>query len=208
MKKIYFLHALYAVVILAAALTAYKYWSLDQTLQTARNAKLGQSEGNVQSDKVLVAFIDYKCPSCRLAHGTMQDLVKQDPELKIVYRHVISGEDSMKLADMALAAAKQGRFNEAHDFLMTRNVMPREQEIRRFAQRLGLDYETLITDMTSADVGAVLLRNVELMQSLNIRATPSYLIGKTVYVPRSGMPAANDFRRMIDSAHKQESDPS
>lgn len=203
MKKFYYLWGLFGAIVILAGITLFKYWHVNNALTQAYVAELGQSLGPPDARKTLVAFIDYQCPFCRQAHGAMRELVEQDPDVQIIYRHVVTDRQSMRLADMALAAALQDRFAQAHEYLMTRDVGSGEEGEKRFATVLGLDPEKLQKDMRSRVVGDILLRNLDMVETLKLRSAPSYLIGGKVFIPTQGMPSAGDFRRMLNEAYEE-----
>src|SRR5262245_15649262 len=61
--------------------------------------------GNANGDVTVVEFFDYRCPYCKRVSDSLMTLVKDDPNVKVVYKELpILGPDSMVAAKIALAA--------------------------------------------------------------------------------------------------------
>ncbi len=60
--------------------------------------------GNPKGDVTLVEFFDYNCAYCRRAHADMQQLIKDDPNLRVVLKEFpILGDGSVAAAQVAVA---------------------------------------------------------------------------------------------------------
>src|SRR5918996_1628939 len=76
--------------------------------------------GNPDGDVTLVEFFDYRCTYCRRVVSSMQALLQEDRQLRIVFKELpVLGEDSVRAARAALAAERQGRYTPFHFALMT-----------------------------------------------------------------------------------------
>jgi protein-disulfide isomerase len=74
--------------------------------------------GAAKPDVVLVEFFDYACPYCRSSNPHVDQLLKEDKGLRVVYRELpILGPESVNSARLSLAASKAGRFRQFHDAL-------------------------------------------------------------------------------------------
>jgi len=75
-------------------------------------------KGAAKPQVVLVEFFDYACPYCKASNPHVDQLLKENPGLRVVYRELpILGQDSVEAARLSLAASKAGRFREFHDAL-------------------------------------------------------------------------------------------
>src|SRR3546814_2608700 len=75
-------------------------------------AVLGNPDGKV----TLVEFSDYACGYCRKSLPDVAELMKNNPDLRIVIRELpIISPHSPEAAKMALAAAEQGKFSQFHE---------------------------------------------------------------------------------------------
>ncbi len=164
----------------------------------AARAALGQDPdspvmGNPDGDVTIVEFFDYKCPYCRRVAKTLKDVIAADGNIRLVMKEFpILGPQSIKAARAALAAVKQGKYEEFHWALMTKPGDMSDPYIRTVARGVGLDVERMLKDMESEEIGAMIRRNNQLARSLNITGTPAFVIGDTM------VPGAID-RRTLES---------
>ena len=69
--------------------------------------------GNAKADVAVVYFFDYRCGYRRRGDPILDELIKTDPSLKIIYKEHPIFQDSL-LASVALAAHQQGRYVDMH----------------------------------------------------------------------------------------------
>lgn len=133
--------------------------------------------GNPKGDVTLVEFLDYRCGVCKQAHPIVNELVRSDGRIKVLYVNwPILGPDSVTAARAALAARYQGKYEAFHEVLMTtRNVT--EATLFEVAKRVGLDVERLRRDMTRPEIEQTLRANHDLADALTINGTPSFIVG-------------------------------
>ena len=136
-------------------------------------AVLGNPEGKV----TLVEFSDYACGYCRASLPDVIELVKKNPDLRIVIRELpIISPHSPEAARMALAAAEQGKFAEFHDAMFAAGQLD-PQTIEATAKAVGLDMERARKVAESKDVAAEIQRNYETAGNLGFGGTPSWIAG-------------------------------
>ena len=100
--------------------------------------------GNPDGDVTVVEFFDYNCPYCRRAMDEVQGLMDADANVRLVYREwPILGEGSVFAAKAALAARKQGKYEEFHWAMMSMNGRAEEASVLRVAAEVGLDIDQL-----------------------------------------------------------------
>lgn len=185
--------------ILVVLAVCYKVFTIASTLDRVERAPFGTSVGPQNAKNVIVEFLDYRCSHCRKAHPMIMEFAKRHPDVKIVFRHFpIFEAPSVKEADIALAAAKQGKFMVVHDYLMSRENPVEDSEIPDIARQFNLDHDALVKDMHAEDVGALLLETLDAVDVLKIDRAPSFLINKKVYIPANGMPDLAGFEKIYD----------
>jgi protein-disulfide isomerase len=134
--------------------------------------------GNASGDVTVVEFFDYACPHCKAAEPAMNQLVREDAKVRVVYKELpILGNASVTAARAALAAHAQGKYQAFHDTMMKATGAPDDATVFRVASEVGLDVARLKTDMASPGVAAVIEKNYTLAQSLGITGTPAFVIG-------------------------------
>lgn len=134
--------------------------------------------GNPDGDVTVVEFFDYNCPYCRRAMDEVQGLMDADANVRLVYREwPILGEGSVFAAKAALAARKQGKYEEFHWAMMSMNGRAEEASVLRVAAEVGLDINQLRLDMEAPEIDEHLTTSMSLAQSLGFNGTPSFVIG-------------------------------
>jgi protein-disulfide isomerase len=137
--------------------------------------------GNPEGDVAIVEFFDYKCPYCKRAAGTLKDVVAADGKIRLVMKEFpILGPQSVKAARAALAVAKQGKYEAFHWALMTEPGDMSDPHIRQIARTVGVDVDRMVADMEAPEIQAMIARNHELAQRLQINGTPAFVIGDTL----------------------------
>lgn len=137
--------------------------------------------GNADGDVTIVAFLDYNCPYCKQSAPDLARVVKEDGRIRLVYKDwPILTEASVYGAQLALAAAYQGRYGTVHDALM--GIPGRRIDEKRMLEAMaasGVDLDRLMADLNAhiADIGALLKRNNAQAESLGLKGTPTYLVG-------------------------------
>jgi protein-disulfide isomerase len=159
--------------------------------------------GNPEGDVAIVEFFDYKCPYCKRVAGTLKDVVAADGKIRLVMKEFpILGPQSIKAARAALAVAKQGKYEAFHWALMTEPGDMSDPHIRRVARSLGVDVDRMMADMESPEIQAMIARNHDLAQKLQITGTPAFVIGDTL-VP--GAVDRKTIERLVAQARAKQS---
>lgn len=153
----------------------------------------GAWAGNPNGDVTLVAFMDYACGYCRASLPAIEELLKRDPNVKIVYReYPVLGPDSLVAARWALAAAEQDKFRAFHDALFAMDG-PSAANVEAAAGKAGLDMAKARQVIGSKAVEGEIIANHKFGQKLAMTGTPSWVVGgKLLYGMRdyAGLAAA------------------
>ena len=137
--------------------------------------------GNPDGDVTVVEFFDYNCPYCRRVMPEVDALVEQDPNVRLVYREwPILGEGSVFAARAALAARKQGKYEEFHVAMMGMKGRAEEASVLRIAREVGLDIDQMRLDMKAPEVDEHIQTSMDLTRALGFSGTPSFVIGDTM----------------------------
>jgi protein-disulfide isomerase len=134
--------------------------------------------GNPGGDVTIVEFFDYRCPYCKQVEPALEALLREDRQIRIVYKEFpILGKDSVYATRVALAARKQAKYDAVHAAMMAAKGQIDENTIFKIAASAGLDVERAKADMKSPEIDDIIRRNFELAQALDIRGTPAFIIG-------------------------------
>lgn len=166
--------------------------------------------GNATGRITVVEFFDYQCPHCIDMAPVMADIIKANPDLRVVYKEFpIRGPMSNLASRAALAANLQGKYEVFSHNLLTINKPLSEAVILEVADQSGIknaDLERFKKDMNSKAVIDQLQNNMKLAQNLKLLGTPAFFIGKTdgqgsiMYVP--GQMDQKQMQDAIDKASK------
>lgn len=170
------------------------------------NGKDDPVVGNAKGDVVLVEFFDYNCPYCKVVLDPMLEAVKTDGKSRVVFKEMpILSEDSVTAARVALAAKKQGKYEEVHRAFMKFRGKLDEKTIFRLTGEAGANVEQIRKEMMAPEIDKQLKKNVELAHALDIASTPSFIIaGADGNAARSvsGAVEGQVFRQLIDITRK------
>jgi protein-disulfide isomerase len=93
----------------------------------------------------LLEYGDYECPYCGAAYPIIKDVqARMGDRLRFVFRNfpiTTSHPHAEQAAEAAEAAGAQGRFWEMHDVLYENQKRLGDDDLRAYAQRIGLDLE-------------------------------------------------------------------
>ncbi len=136
--------------------------------------------GNPKGNVTLVEFFDYQCIHCKKMAPVINELIKNDPNLRVVYKEFpIFGKSSDIASRVALAAAMQGKYQAMHAALIKQESRLNEQNIMAAAKAVGLNMVKLKTDMASQAVTDALTANRELAEKLHLMGTPAFVVAAT-----------------------------
>jgi protein-disulfide isomerase len=157
--------------------------------------------GNLQGDVTVVEFFDYRCPYCKRVTDSLMQLLSDDPNIKLVYKELpILGPESVVAARIALAAHRQGKYEQVHTAFMAHKGSFAEAALLKLAASVGADPAKLATDMQDPAILGALQANDSLAAALGITGTPGFLFGKQL-VP--GAISLDDMKKLVSAARAQ-----
>jgi protein-disulfide isomerase len=108
-------------------------------------------QGPADAAVTLVEYGDYECPYCGAAYPIIKEVqARMGERLRFVFRNfpiTTSHPHAEQAAEAAEAAASQGRFWDMHDLLYENQGHLRDQDLRAYAEKLGLDVERFDKDL-------------------------------------------------------------
>ena len=138
--------------------------------------------GNPDGDVTLVEFFDYRCGYCKAALTVVRQIMREDPDLRLVFKeYPILSKESRIAARAALAAERQGRYFEFHNALMGARGSYSMDHILEVAEEVGLDIDRLVEDMKDPAIEAAIGANAELARALGITGTPTFVVGDQLH---------------------------
>jgi protein-disulfide isomerase len=125
-------------------------WVAELTMPVAddRDHIQGRSDAAV----TLVQYGDYECPYCGEAYPIVKEIqARMGERLRFVFRNfpiTTSHPHAEEAAEAAEAASTQGRFWQMHDLLYENQRRLRDEDLRIYAEQLGLDVELFDKEMS------------------------------------------------------------
>ena len=137
--------------------------------------------GNANGTITLYEFSDYNCGYCKRVFEPIQQLLRDNPDVRLVIKEFpILSQSSLVAAKAAIAAEMQGKFGDYHIAMMTYRGQITDAVVMRMVAQAGLDIEQLKSDMESPKTMAIIQRTREAAAALEINGTPGLVVGDTV----------------------------
>jgi protein-disulfide isomerase len=153
-------------------------------------------EGNAQGKVTIVEFFDYRCVHCRRIASTIDQLVRSNASVRVIYKNFpVLGESSVLAARAAVAAQRQGGWPKLHRAMLAYEGDFTTETLLALGTSVGLDSGKLKTDMMSPETDKALQANLTLAAALGVDATPTFVIGERVI---RGAPSAEALQALVD----------
>ena len=137
--------------------------------------------GNPNGDVTIYEFSDYNCGYCKRLFTTLQEVLNEDSNIRLVLKEFpILAESSFYAAQTALAMDMQNKFQPYHIGLMNVRGRLDERLIDRVAEQAGANMSQLALDRQNPQIIASLRANQQAAQSLEIGGTPALIIGQNI----------------------------
>ena len=111
------------------------------------------ADGPADAPVTLVEYGDFECPNCRQAYGICKELRRRfGSRLRFVWRHFPLKrlhEHAEHAAEVAEAAAAQGKFWDMHDRLLERQFALDDEYLIEYAGELGLDAQRVARELAA-----------------------------------------------------------
>lgn len=160
----------------AAAAAAAKRKALAENRAALLQDASGTTLGNPKGDVTMVVFLDYQCGYCKRLESVLQELLKQDPGVRLVLKDFpILGPESVLAARIALAARAKGQYADFLHAFMTAQEL-NAKSIDAIAARFGWP-DAATKAAANKEVDQLLEANYALANSLSLTGTPAIVIG-------------------------------
>jgi protein-disulfide isomerase len=147
--------------------------------------------GNPEGSFTIYEFSDYNCGYCKRVFPTLQALIDEDDDIRLVIKEFpILSQSSVLAAQAGIATQAQGVFDDFHSAMMTGRGAITMDSILEAAEDAGANLDQLQADMNSPQVAAIINRTRSVAQNLEISGTPGLIIGSQV------IPGAIDLDQM------------
>lgn len=161
--------------------------------------------GNPMGKTVIAEFLSYECPNCRAMGTVVENLIKSNPDLKVVIiPWPFEAPDDLYAAKAVLAAGKQGKMLQLHNALLASQEFLNKEKIDAIINTIGLDVNKLKIDMNDKNLEKAIKDNFALASKIGIVGTPSFFVtnaanGMTKFELIPGRASEDDLKKAIDS---------
>ncbi len=155
--------------------------------------------GPANASVTLVEFSDFHCPFCKQVLPTLTQLLARYPgKVRLVFRDFPIDSlhpQARRAAEAARCAQDQGRFWEYHDLLFAEAPKATPEELKRYAEKVGLDLAKFEPCLTGGTHRAAVQRDLDEGSRLGITGTPAFFINGR---PLDGAQPLEAFVRVIE----------
>jgi protein-disulfide isomerase len=136
--------------------------------------------GAAAAPVTVVEFSDFQCPFCNRAQATLKQVLERYPgKVKLVYRDFPLDRlhpQARQASEAARCANDQGKFWEYHDVLYANTPRAGADDLRRYAQQVGLDVAKFEQCVSSGVHKAAVQRDIDEGGRLGVTGTPAFFV--------------------------------
>ncbi|MBV8064631.1 MAG: Na+/H+ antiporter NhaA [Actinobacteria bacterium] len=127
----------------------------------------------------IVEYGDFQCPYCGKAEPIIRELLRDIGDVRYVWRHLPLNDvhaNAQEAAEASESAAKQGKFWEMHDLLLTHQDDLAPEDLVGYGQALGLDAVRFREDLEHHEGSSRIAEDVDSADLSNVSGTPTFFI--------------------------------
>jgi protein-disulfide isomerase len=156
--------------------------------------------GSPSPDVILIEFFDYNCGFCRGAVQQLDKTVQADPNLQLrLFNNAILAPGSVEAAKVQQAVLRANGPHVAYAFhkkLLSIHGPANQASALQTAQELGLEMKYILEGVDLPRVASVVAAQMDSAKTLDLTATPSFLIEGVEVL---GWPGPNEIASMVRS---------
>lgn len=167
--------------------------AMEEQMKNAQK-NIGEKKGELFNDKkspqyspsgydvTIVEFYDYNCGYCKKAQSNVEELIKSDKKVRVIYRDFpILGQPSKEMAEVSIAVnlSEPSSFKKFHDALMSSSEKGKDGALR-IAKNVGINIAKLESTLSKdkSKIEKLIEDNLTLGSSIGINGTPGFVIGE------------------------------
>lgn len=155
--------------------------------------------GPAAAPVTIVEFSDFQCPFCKQVVPTLAQLLSRyGGRVKLVFRDFPIDSlhpQARKAAEAGRCAGDQGKFWEYHDALFANAPQLSPEQLKTYAQQVGLDVASFERCLGSGTHAAAVQKDIEEGTRLGVTGTPAFFVNGEVL---SGAQPLESFVRVIE----------
>jgi protein-disulfide isomerase len=140
--------------------------------------------GPAKAPVTIVEYGDFECPYCGQAEPAIRELLADDGDVRYVWRHLPLADvhpHAQLAAEGTEAAAKQGKFWEMHDQLLSHQGALTEEDLIGYAGDIGLATGRFADDLARHAGSAKIAEDVDSADISGVSGTPTFFINGRRY---------------------------
>lgn len=148
----------------------------------------------------IVEFSDFQCPFCARVTQPIKDLkAKYGDDLVVAFKHfpLAFHKEAMPAALASMCANEQGKFWEYHDQLFANMKALMPENLKMYAQTVGLDIAKFDECVSSNRYQAQIESDMTEARGAGVRGTPSIYINGRKFTPPGGY-TVDSFSSVIE----------
>ncbi|MGE0409113.1 MAG: DsbA family protein [Amphiplicatus sp.] len=133
---------------------------------------------NPEKAKVaVIELFDYHCGYCKRAMPLVQDLVKSDPAVKVVFREFpILRPESEYAAKVALASRAQGKYQDLYFAFMDASGVLTKERVEEIAKSKGVDFAAIEKALADPSIEEALDETHAVARDMRLDGTPVFIV--------------------------------
>ncbi len=148
-------------------------------------------KGNPNAKVTITEFFDFQWPYCARSVSLIDDILKKYPDdVKVVFKSFPLGshKQAFKAAKYAIAAGRQGKFNEMFHAIFSNDAWKKlrsnEDLPLQLAAEIGLDIDQLNKDMNDPTIDAQIQQEYDQLKALGSSYETDEYAGVRLAVPK------------------------
>jgi protein-disulfide isomerase len=158
-------------------------WQSELTVPV--DADRDHTQGPADAPVTLVEYGDFQCPYCGRAYPIVKEVqARMGDRLRFVFRNfpiTTSHKYAEQAAEAAEAAGAQGKFWEMHDVLFENQPRLADDDLRGYAERVGLDLDRFDADLAEHTYAERVRDDFMGGVRSGVNGTPTYYINGARY---------------------------
>ncbi len=147
--------------------------NIDELHNIDNNLYVGPKDAKI----TIVEFFDFNCGYCKRLAPALLKAIKNNPDVRVVFKPVgFLGDTSLTAAKAILAAAEKGKFFEIYEGLLTHNGRITNEVIDEQIKKAGLDLDEIKELMSSASINKKFEDVATLSRKVEVRGVPTMII--------------------------------
>ena len=139
--------------------------------------------GDDNAKNTIIEFMDYFCGYCKKVHSELLQLATERQDTRIVFlQHPVLSESSKLLANMVVAANKQGKGIEFHNALFETEGNLNNAKLQQIINDLQINSAKLNIDISKEEVKKIVSMSSFMASGSGARGTPTFFINEELVV--------------------------